>query len=69
MNKKAIVSITIAVAIVLSVAVITYANMLSTKSTSIGIPNQVSNNTNQVQPTTGKSYTLNLTESVAVRNP
>lgn len=70
MNKKSIAGIAIAAAIVISVIVISYANMPSTKSTSVGTINQPSNSTNQVQPTTtGKSYTLNLTESVSVKNP
>lgn len=70
MNKKAIAGLAVAVAIVISVIVISYVNMPSTKSTTIGTINQPSNSTNQVQPTTtGKSYTLNLTETVAVRNP
>ena len=62
--------IAVAVAIVIGVIVISYANMQSTKSITIGTTNQPSNSTSQVQPTTtGKSYTLNLTESLAVRNP
>jgi len=70
MNKKAMVSIAVAIAIVIGVIVISYANMSSTKSTIVGTINQPSNSTSQVQPTTaGKSYTLNLTESLAVRNP
>lgn len=69
MNKKSIAGITIAAVIVISVIVISYANMPSTKSDNIITINQSSNSTNQVQPTTGKSYTLNLTESVAVKNP
>lgn len=70
MNKKAIAGIAVAVAIVIGVIVISYANMPSTKSTTAGTINQPSNSTSQVQPTTtGKNYTLNLTESLAVKNP
>lgn len=69
MNKKSIAAIAVAVAIVISVIVISYANMPSTKSNNIITINQPSNSTNQVKPTAGKSYALNLTESVAVKNP
>lgn len=70
MNKKAIAGMAVTVAIVIGIIVISYANMSSTKSTTVGTINQPSNTTSQAQPTaTGKSYTLNLTESVAVKNP
>lgn len=69
MNKRSIAGMVVAAAIVISVIVISYASMSSTKSDNVTTINQPSNSTKQVQPTTGKSYTLNLTESVAVKNP
>lgn len=68
MNKKSMIGIAIAAAIVVSVIIISYANMSSTKP-NIDTINQPSNSTNQVQPHIGKSYTLNLTESVGIKNP
>ena len=68
MSKKSMIGIAIAVVIVISVIIISYANMSSTKP-NIGTINQPSNSTNQVQPHIGKSYTLNLTESVGIKNP
>ena len=68
MNKKSIIGIAVAIAIIISVTV-SYASMSSTKSDNITTINQSSNSTNQVHPTTGKSYTVNLTESIAVKNP
>jgi len=68
MNKRSIAGIAIAV-VVISVIVISYASMSPTKSDNVITNNQPSNSTNQVKPTTGKSYTLNLTESLAVKNP
>lgn len=69
MSKRSIAGIVVTAAIVISVIVISYASMSPTKSDNIITINQPSNSTNQVKPTTGKSYTLNLTESVAVKNP
>jgi hypothetical protein len=69
MNKRSILGMIVAAAIVVSVIIISYANMSSTKSDNVIIINPPSNSTNQVKSTTGKSYTLNLTESIAVKNP
>ena len=69
MNKRSIAGMVVAAAIVISVIVISYASMSQTKSDNVTTINQLSNSTNQVKQTTGKSYTVNLTESVAVKNP